>query len=161
MSIVLALSSCSGEKKNYAVPDELCGAQVKPELTEALLPGGDKIKVLNEKSNSSPPYHYCMVYVDGKAELSVEGVWHPTGTTAKQAAEDSLVFNTRPIKGGRFEVVEGTMVTVVDCKNPEYDAGRFSFELEVTNPDGDISEKMQRFLAAFSESYRKTLPCQN
>lgn len=159
--IALTVSSCSGEKKNYMIPDILCGAYVNPKLTKDLLPGGEKIKLFQEESKSSPPYHYCMVYVDGRAELSVEGVWHPAGTTAKQAAEDSLVFNTRSAEGGRFEIGQRRAITVVDCKNPRYNAERFSFELEITNPDGDIGDKMHHFLAAFSESYRKTLPCQN
>ncbi|MGW4980635.1 hypothetical protein [Streptomyces mirabilis] len=158
---ILSLTGCSGEEKNYAVPDELCGAQVKPELTRALLPSGDKIRVLKEASNTASPHQFCTVSVDNKVQLRTEGAWQATGTTAKKAAEKSLVFNTRSTEDGRFAIGRGAAVTVVDCKNSKYKAERFSFKIVVNHPEGDIDDKMQRFLAAFSESYSKTLPCQD
>lgn len=93
------LAGCSGEEKNYAVPDELCGAQVKSELIKSLLPSGDEIRVVDEESKSTSPHHFCEVLVDDKVELSTEGVWQPAGTTAKEAAEKSLVFNTHSTEG--------------------------------------------------------------
>ncbi|MFF9803344.1 hypothetical protein ACF1G3_38945 [Streptomyces rochei] len=156
---VLVLAGCSGEEKNYAVPEKLCGAQVSPELTENLLPSGDEIRVVEEESNTSSPHQFCRILVDDKVELSTEGAWQPAGTTAKEAAEKSLVFGTQATEGGKFAIGERRAVTVVDCKNSKYKAERFSVELEVNQPEGEVGEKMQSFLSAFSESYLKTLPC--
>jgi hypothetical protein len=159
----LLLSGCSkGEKKNYTVPEKLCGAAVAPDLTSALLPpAGDKLRVTQSRSGGPAQHHFCDVLVDGNIELAVKGVWRPSGTTAKQAADKELVFNSRSSDGGRFALSDDKAFTVVDCKNSEHKAERFSFEVTVAHPAGDISKKMQHFLAAFSESYRKTLPCQS
>lgn len=158
----LALSGCSaGEKKNYTVPQELCGAKVTPGLTSALLPVGDKLRVEPSQSGGPSPRQFCDVLVDGNIELKVEGGWQPSGTTAQQAASKALTFGTRSTEGGRFALSDDKAFTVVDCANAEHKAGRFSFEVAVAHPDGDVGEKTQRFLAAFSESYAKKLPCRN
>jgi hypothetical protein len=134
---------------------------VKPQLTKELLPSGDKIRVLKEDSHSSSPHQFCEVSVDGNVELSTEGVWQPAGTTAKEAAEKSLSFNLRSADGGRFALWNDEAFTVFDCKNAKYKAGRFSINAQVIHADGDMSEKIQSFLEAFSKSYRKTLPCES
>ncbi|GHF09141.1 hypothetical protein GCM10014715_76260 [Streptomyces spiralis] len=158
----LLLSGCSeGEKKSYTVPEKLCGAAVAPDLTSALLPAGDKLRVTQSSSGGPATHEFCDVLVDGNIELAIKGVWRPSGTTAKQAADKELVFNSRSTDGGRFALSDDKAFTVVDCKNTEHKAERFSFEVTVAHPTGDISQKMQRFLAAFSEAYHTTLPCQS
>jgi hypothetical protein len=158
----LLLSGCSeGNKKNYTVPEELCGAAVAPELTGALLPAGDKLRVTQSSSGGPSTYKFCDVLVDGNIELAIKGAWRLSGITAKQAADKELVFNTRSIGSGRFALSDDKAFTVVVCKNTEHKAESFSFEVTVTHPAGDVSEKMERFLGAFSEAYRKKLPCQS
>ncbi|MBC2869798.1 hypothetical protein [Streptomyces mexicanus] len=158
----LLLSGCSeGEKKNYTVPEKLCGAAVAPDLTRALLPAGNKLRATQQHVGGPAQKYYCDVLVDGNIELVVKGVWRPSGITAKQAADKELVFNSRSSDGGRFALSDDKAFTVVDCKNSEHKADRYSFEVVVAHPAGDVSKKMLRFLAAFSESYRKMLPCQS
>ncbi|MFI2645968.1 hypothetical protein [Streptomyces sp. NPDC018610] len=156
----LMLSGCSaGEKTNYTVPLDLCGANVASRLTSALLPAGDRLQVKQSQSGGPSPRQFCDVLVDGDIELAVEGVWRPSGTTAKQAASKELTFETRSTDDGRFALSDDKAFTVVDCANTEYKAEKFSFEVTVSHPDGDVGERMQRFLAAFAESYAKKLPC--
>ncbi|NED37373.1 hypothetical protein [Streptomyces sp. SID8499] len=156
----LALTGCSaGGKKNYTVPEELCGASVAPRLTSDLLPAGDKLRVTPSHSGGPSPRQFCNVLVDGDIELTVEGVWRPSGTTAEQAASKELTFESRSTDGGRFALSDDKAFTVVDCANTDYKAGKYSFEVTVSHPDGDVGGKMQRFLAAFSESNARKLPC--
>lgn len=158
---LLALASCSaGTEQNYAVPDKLCGASVKPELTKELLPGGNKLEVSKAQSNSPSPHQFCDLIVDGNIDLTTEGVWQPAGVSAKDAAEKSLVFNTRSTQDGRFAIGNQHAVTVFDCKNSKYKAERFSIELQLADRNEVTGDKMERFLAAFADSYRSTLPCQ-
>ncbi|MGW3623305.1 hypothetical protein [Streptomyces sp. NPDC000880] len=158
---LLALASCSdGKEQNYAIPAKLCGASVKPELTKDLLPGGNKLEVNESESNSSSPRQFCTLIVDGNIELMTEGRWQPSGVSAKDAAEKSLVFNTQSTQSGRFAIGNQHAITVVDCKNSKYKAERFSIDLEMADEQEGMGDKMERFLDAFSESYRSTLPCE-
>ncbi|MFD8421838.1 hypothetical protein [Streptomyces sp. NPDC059466] len=159
---LLPLAGCSsGDDKAYSVPDKLCGVPAKPELTKELLPGGDKLKVVKPQAPGEVPRPYCAVVVDGDIELSIEGRWQPAGTTAEQAAEQSHSFNLRPADGGRFALWDDEAFTVIDCRNTKYKSERFSIRAELVHADGDMSKKLQRFLGPFSESYRKTLPCES
>ncbi|MFJ5269051.1 hypothetical protein [Streptomyces sp. NPDC088358] len=159
---LLTLAGCSsGDDKAYTVPDQLCGVPAKQELTKELLPGGDKLRVVKSQTAGPAPDQYCTVHVDSDIELVVEGMWQPAGTTAEQAAEKSHSFNLRPADGGRFALWDDEAFTVVDCKNTKYKSERFSIEARLIHSDGDMSKKLQRFLGPFSESYRKTLPCES
>lgn len=158
---LLALASCSdGKEQNYAIPAKLCGASVKPELTKDLLPGGNKLEVNKSESNIEPRYQFCTLIVDGNIELTTEGAWQPPGISAKDAAEKNLVFNTQSTQNGRFAIGKRRAFTVVDCKNSKYKAERFSIEVQMSDEQEGMGDKMERFLAAFSESYRSTLPCE-
>ncbi|MER5403404.1 hypothetical protein [Streptomyces sp. NPDC002769] len=159
---LLPLVGCSsGDDKAYTVPDQLCGVPAKPELTKELLPGGDKLRIIKSQTAESVPDYYCKALIDGDVELSIEGVWQPAGTTAEQAAEKSHSFNLRRADGGRFALWDDKAFTVVDCKNTKYKSERFSLEARLIHSDGDMSKKLQRFLGPFSESYRRTLPCES
>ncbi|MET8410185.1 hypothetical protein ABZV34_19145 [Streptomyces sp. NPDC005195] len=159
---LLTLAGCSsGDDKAYTVPDQLCGVPAKPELTKELLPGGDKLGIIKSQTAEAVPDYYCKALIDGDVELAIEGIWQPAGTTAEQAAAKGHSFDLRPADGGRFALRDDKAFTVVDCKNTEYKAERFSIEARLIHSDGDMSKKLQRFLAPFSDAYRKTLPCES
>ncbi|MFD8421839.1 hypothetical protein [Streptomyces sp. NPDC059466] len=159
---LLPLAGCSsGDDKAYAVPDKLCGVPAKAELTKELLPGGDKLRIVKSHTAEAVPAYYCKALIDGDVELAIEGIWQPAGATAEQAAAKSHSFNLRPADGGRFALWDDEAFTVVDCKNTKYKSERFSIRAELVHADGDMSKKLQRFLGPFSESYRKTLPCES
>jgi hypothetical protein len=155
-----ATTGCSGGKENFAVPGELCGAQVERGLTRKLLPSGDKLTI--EKSGAKPAAlrQYCDVVIDGDIELQVTGAWRPAGITAKQVAEKELTFNTESVDEGDYAVGHGGKAfTVVACGSARYKAGAFSYEARVVHPDGDMGDDLVKFLAAYARSYTATLPC--
>ncbi|GHH88015.1 hypothetical protein GCM10018793_66010 [Streptomyces sulfonofaciens] len=157
---LLTLSGCSSNDRNYQVPSALCKVPVKASTLRDILPPGNKLTVAKSSAGVVPDSLFCSVDIDGRVELSMEGRWQKADLTAQQAAEQQLVFNAHPEQGGRYAVWNDGATTIIDCKNARQKAEHFSIAAQVENPDGDVGDKMVRFLASYAEGYKKTLPCE-
>ncbi|WP_150130469.1 hypothetical protein [Streptomyces sp. 150FB] len=160
------LVACSGEGQKYEIPKKLCDAPVDNNLLKPLLPDGRKVETLKEFSKVSPPHQFCDVMVDGDIDLSTEGIWQKSGFTAKDAAKQTLVFNTRSTQHGTFEVWDTGAITVFDCKTEKWNTPRYSlrsrYSLRVYAPrtEENLGDQIERFLTVYAKEYRKTLHCQ-
>ncbi|MFB4196847.1 hypothetical protein [Streptomyces carpaticus] len=62
-------------EETYEVPGSLCDMVVDPQITEALLPPGEKLEVAESSTGGSGISAACRVDVDGKSALHVE-IYH-------------------------------------------------------------------------------------
>ncbi|MFB7917701.1 hypothetical protein [Streptomyces sp. NPDC056061] len=158
---LLAVGGCSGDEKSYSVPEVLCGVPVRRDMLKDLLPDGARLKIEESHTYDVPEYRFCDVVIDGKVELSSEGVWRKAGFTAEDTAKAALVFNTEPRQGGKFQVWKSGATTAFECRNARQKAGAFSLEVRVVRPEGNMADKVERYLASYAEEYRKILPCES
>ncbi|MFF7332968.1 hypothetical protein [Streptomyces sp. NPDC008150] len=157
---LLPLAACSGEGKDYTVPQSLCGARVDADVTKKLLPSGDTVHVLKGRSKTASPRQYCQIEVDDVIDLTVEGVWRAAGTTAQDVAAKEGKGNAEPAEGGKYAVGSLSAFTVVNCEKKKYGAGEFSFEVRLTHSLGDRGADMVAFLKQYAPSYRAALGCE-
>lgn len=158
--LLFTLCGCSGDGKSYAVPEKICGVPVQEDALRDLLPTGAELKTEESHTSGIPERRHCGVLVDGNVELTSEGVWRKDGFTAEDAAKDTLAFNTESRRGGVLQVWKDGATTVFDCGNPKQKAERFSIELKVVRPDGDMSGELERYLVSYMKAYQKVLPCE-
>jgi hypothetical protein len=130
------------------------------DLLKPLLPDGRKVETLKEFSKVPPPHQFCKIMVDGDIDLSMEGIWQKSGFTAKDAAKQTLVFNTRSTQRGTFEVWDTGAITVFDCKNAKWNASRYSLRVYAPRTEENLGDQIERFLTVYAKEYRKTLHCQ-
>ena len=72
-AVLLAAAACSasGTDRDYAVPADVCGVRVGPDLLKPLLPGGEKLSQKSYDAGAGSPR--CRVLVDGQLVLYVSG----------------------------------------------------------------------------------------
>ncbi|MGD9483745.1 hypothetical protein WDH52_10860 [Streptomyces sp. TRM70308] len=76
LAALVAVAGCASEGEPYAVPERVCGVEMKEEVVRALLPEGEE---LAESGKPLPAkFNYCTLVVDGEPEL-----WITFGTVGK------------------------------------------------------------------------------
>lgn len=169
----LAVTSC-GKEREYAVPRDLCGVKVSPELVEPFLPAGDSV---SQNDGLDPPEVagiWCAVSVDGREELKVTGDW-----VLKSNLDTRISGISHPsrIRGGKYVVGKRGATTALPCRNPkaridvparegekQHTVPADTYVIEVRSyhePEGveESKKAMARFIVAFTESLKKSQPC--
>ncbi|MFI6346702.1 hypothetical protein [Streptomyces sp. NPDC050560] len=158
--LVALLGACGGKERNYQIPKSLCGVPVLDEhIVEDVLPGGDEIDPRPASTGDIPQHLYCDIHIDNKVQIGIEGTWRPAGFTAKDSAVDHLQYGAPSTDHGRYVYWEDGATTAFPCANTKQKSGAFSVYVNAPRADGDMGEKMRRFVASYAQAWKTRLPC--
>jgi hypothetical protein len=102
MSLLVSLAGCGAEeqKREYAIPDSVCGISVDPDSFSPLFPPGKKVDVQSQIYETS---QVCDVVVDKTTIATMTQAWLPKGaTTTYFAAYISLDPPRRSVGAGLY-----------------------------------------------------------
>ncbi|MDQ8706838.1 hypothetical protein RCO28_30860 [Streptomyces sp. LHD-70] len=157
-ALALAFSvGCSAPTKQYAIPKDLCGIQVKPNLVEPLLPPGEK---LNFRSSSTGEHSWCRVEVDGKTPLSVMREWWSADTTVSYLARGALGVSPydKQTKDRRYIYSRTGAIGQVECPESRKDGKKLFASVRVTS---EVTEaEMKRFIIGYTKSVATSEACE-
>lgn len=113
---VLALSACSQDGRNYAVPGDLCGVAVDSDLLSPLLPDGEKLTQRSYDAGATSPR--CRVSVDDRLVLYVSNDLVPPDTDPLKTQDRGLQRLGHPAPadvGAAARVADRGALAVADC----------------------------------------------
>lgn len=158
-TLVFLLAGCSeeGQKRDYTVPDSLCGTVIDSEALASILPGGRKITVRDRSYSGS---NGCEVIVDNKLIVTATQTWMEEGrTTAFIAARQSLDTLDKTAENGRF-VYSGNEAfgKTRDCVDTEYKQELYTV-IQADGAEHRDAEAMKRLIVSFTEAVEKSADC--
>ncbi len=113
-------SGCGAdEKKEYAVPDSLCGVKVSARLLSPLLPPGKTVKQENKDPLLDHGSIHCNVMVDGKTVFIASQTWQDRGDAMSMAIVQPELEPETLNGSAYFQYSEKGAVKRVDCRAPK------------------------------------------
>ncbi|MFC4507941.1 MULTISPECIES: hypothetical protein [Streptomyces] len=158
-TLVFLVTGCSddGEKREYTVPDTLCGTAVDSEALAPFLPGGNKITVRDRSYSGS---RGCEVIVDDKLIVTTSQMWmEENRTTSFVAARQSLDTLDKSAEDGRF-VYSGNEAfgKTLDCVDTKYKQELYTV-IQADGTKNRDAEAMKRLILSFTESVEESAEC--
>lgn len=154
----LTLTACSSgsqnDRKEYAVPTDLCGTALPSDDLAPLLPGGDKI---SSSRTALQGYSVCYLSVDGKKVLSSLAQRVEAGTTVTDVADSTygLKADSDRTETAVAVVSDEAAVAQVSCAQPRND-GQLVFttlrELDRTADPADLKKAVTAFAKSVASS---------
>lgn len=157
--LVVLLAGCGdeGQKREYAVPDTLCGTAVDTDALSPFLPAGKEITVRDRSYSGSKG---CEVVVDDKLVMTTTQLWMQEGTTTSLvAARQSLDDPDRSAGNGRF-VYSGyeAFGKTRTCVDTEYKQELYTV-IQAEGSERRDSEGMKRLIMSFTDEVEKSADC--
>ncbi|MGW7266957.1 hypothetical protein [Streptomyces sp. NPDC054842] len=156
----MALAGCSQEeKREYALPESLCGAPVRPELLEPLLPPGKKVSTRTETPNGGT--RRCTIAVDGKVALVAGQIWwdKDEGVSDVAAAHAKVSPGTVTGSGTYLYSSTGAVGRASGCETSEHPDQALFTTLQVYAPDRSDKAAMRKLIADYTKSTKKSDAC--
>ncbi|MEW2809805.1 hypothetical protein AB0929_22270 [Streptomyces massasporeus] len=158
-TLIFTLAGCGGDekKREYTVPNNLCGISVDSDTLAPFLPPGRKITV-QDKSYSGAKG--CQVTVDNKLIFITNQVWLEEGrTTAFVAARQSLDRTSHSAESGRFRYSEyeafGKTRACIDTK---YKQELYTI-MQASGSKHRDAEAMKRLIISYTKGVEKSAEC--
>ncbi|MGV9347604.1 hypothetical protein ACWDSD_22840 [Streptomyces spiralis] len=164
LAVVLASASAScssnGQKKEYSVPNALCGVSVPTEPLSRLLPASGKHLSLEEATPVSDAITTCEVTVDGEMVLSVEKEVIDSGRSAWNiAAYDRRIGQAKTADGGTVAYLGRRAVSVVSCQEKDNKDEEISVYIRTLKPGREDEAAMKDLISAYTGTFQKQRPC--
>ncbi|MGW4299358.1 hypothetical protein [Streptomyces sp. NPDC004376] len=156
------LAGCgeSGEKREYAVPDALCGVSVGSGLVAPFLPGGKGLKVHEERP--VPSRRMCRLDVAGKwAFMANLEWWADDVSVATVAGANPQLGKESHVSSDSAFFYSGTgaVVGVKGCSSPGHAGHTLYTSLRVRDADLGDPAAMKKLATAYTKAVRRTDAC--
>ncbi|MFH8934696.1 hypothetical protein [Streptomyces griseosporeus] len=156
--IALMVSGCDSEqKRDYAVPQDLCGTRVSADDLAPFLPGGNSLKVSGSSRSATDD---CRVIVDDKVIMTATQVWVEEGeTTASLAFSLALHAPKNSADDGRYwysgnEAFGKTR----GCIDKKYGHELYT-ALQAQGSEHRDADAMKRLIVSYTEQVEKSAKC--
>lgn len=161
LSAVLVFSSvgCSQEekKRNYSVPEQLCGLDVGGKLAEPFMPPGDRVHQAEEGGGVS--IWHCDISVDDKAVFQMAREWWKPGWSARRfAPSQAYVEPEHEAADESYVYSDEGAVAALRCTEEGNDWDLF-LVARVRDAGVPDEKAMGRFITAYRAEVLKTDPC--
>ncbi|MEU3951690.1 hypothetical protein AB0F45_05105 [Streptomyces achromogenes] len=161
IAVLGLMSACSepAPKKEYAVPESLCGVPVEPGLLAPFLPVGKAVKV--GETRPVPSRKMCRVDVDGTWAVMADLQWWEedvdvsTVVTANPETEKAA----QSVDDDFFYTATGAVRLVKGCRNPDHARHLLYTSIQVNDSDLGDTAAMKKFSAAFTNAVERSREC--
>ncbi|MFF7446817.1 MULTISPECIES: hypothetical protein [unclassified Streptomyces] len=158
-ALTFGISGCSGdsEKRNYAIPDSLCGTAIDAKDLAPFLPSGRDASVREKKYSGT---RRCEVVVDDTLIVTTTLTWLKEGTTTVEFAYGQTLDNPKKsADGGRYRYsgyeAFGSTTNCVDAKAKQalYTA------IQAQGSKHRDAEAMKRLIISFTKNVEASAAC--
>ncbi|MFE2988187.1 hypothetical protein [Streptomyces sp. NPDC059262] len=152
------LSACSSPdpKREYVLPNSLCGIKISGTALEPFLPPGKKI---NAQPTSAVGINRCRLRVDGKIVFSSSIEQRDIDATARDVAMSAFGVNPNDTgtTNGRFVYSKTGAVGRVECPNSTVAEANLWVTARV--PDASSASGMRHFIEEYAAATAKSGAC--
>lgn len=155
-----ALSGCSQEeKREYALPESLCGAPVQPELLDSLLPPGKKVSARTQTPNGGT--RRCSVTVDDKVALVAGQIWWDKDEGVSDVAAAHAKVSPGTVTGSGKYLYSGTGAVgrTEGCETSEHPGQALFATLQLYASGRSDKAAMKSLIADYTTSVEKSGAC--
>ncbi|MFC9915157.1 hypothetical protein [Streptomyces sp. NPDC127197] len=152
--------SGSGEKKEFQVPNALCGVAVDRNVVSELLPPGKQIEV--EEKHPVHRRTECQVNVDGKAALiASQEWWEDSDSIVDVAASVPQLESAKLTDESNTYIHSGTgaVMKTKDCASPDHPDHTMYTALEVHADGVDNADATKRLITAYTQAIEDSDTC--
>ncbi|MFD5130774.1 hypothetical protein [Streptomyces olindensis] len=160
VAALVTLVGCSGseEKKEYDVPEALCGVTVNPAVVSELLPAGKTIEV--QEKNPVPSRSNCQVNVDGKAALILTQEWWEDGDSISDVARSVPQLESAKLTEDNFiHSGTGAAMRAKSCVNLDHRDHILFTTLEVHADDVEDADATKDLITTYTQAVEDSSTC--
>jgi hypothetical protein len=157
-ALLLSVSGCGAEeeRREYSVPESLCGLDLGAGLVDPFLPPGKRIHQIEEDDSTD---WSCDVSVDGEDVFQVTWEWWEPGWSTRRFASSQAYVKPEHEAADESYVYSGRgAVTAVRCAERGQDWDVF-LAARVRNEGVSDAEAMEEFIVAYREELMRSDPC--
>ncbi|WP_146252179.1 hypothetical protein [Streptomyces carminius] len=156
--LLLALTGCTEgeeEKREYSIPESLCGVNIDTDLTEPFMPPGKRI---HQEEENSLIIWSCDISVDGEDVFRISrDSWEPGWSTRRFAVRHAYVKPEHESEDKSYVYSDNGAVATVRCTEQGGDRDLF---LAAKADENSADEKaMEKLITAYREEFLKNDPC--
>ncbi len=159
LAAVLSLAGCSeGEKREYAVPSDLCGVEVGGDLLDPFLPLGKKIAVTPAEPVDG--ITRCRVEVDGDVALQVAvEEWKNKPSLREIAAGQAYAKPEEMSSDKTYLYSDRGAVSKAECPQPTEPGAEVFTVVQVPESGTGDKDAMQRLIKAYTAAVSTSEVC--
>ncbi|MEU8544596.1 hypothetical protein AB0C52_32145 [Streptomyces sp. NPDC048717] len=163
LGVVLVLTtSCASPAREYAVPTDLCGVKIAPEVLAPALPAGKEISA-HPRNAQDVGIVRCRLHVDGESVFSASIERWEKDTSAVDVAVTALNVDPGDTQSADHRFVYSTKGAVgrVDCPAPTTGAlaGATVWASVRVTRDGVSGEQMKDLITAYAAAVSASGRC--
>ncbi|HZG05123.1 MAG TPA: hypothetical protein VE546_16395 [Streptomyces sp.] len=157
--LLLSLTGCGEgekEKREYPIPESLCGVDIDTSLIEPFMPPGKRIYQTEDEAGTI--IWSCEVSVDGEDVFRISrDRWEPGWSTRRFAVRHAYVEPEHEATDKSYVYSDRGAVATVRCTEQGGDRDLF---LVAKAEENSADEKaMEKFITAYREQFLKGDPC--
>ncbi|WP_409469325.1 hypothetical protein [Streptomyces sp. HC307] len=158
-ALILTLSACGGneQKRDYSIPDALCGVAVESDDLASFLPAGRDIDVRNKAASGVKT---CEVVIDKKLIVTTTQAWLEEGkNTSYFAYSQSLENHDHSAEGGRFRYSGNEAFGKTDgCVDTQYGQELYT-AVQAQGSEHSDADAMKRLITSFTSEVEASATC--
>lgn len=159
VALSLSVSGCGTEekKREYPIPESLCGLKAGAELVEPFMPPGKRVRLVEEGDDIV--IWSCDVSVDGEDVFQITREWWEPGWSARRfAPSQAYVKPEHEAADKSYVYSDRGAVTAVRCteQGKKWDVFLVA---RVRNTGVSNAEAMEKFITAYREEFLRSDPC--
>ena len=158
--LVAVSAACSSPSptREYALPKDLCGAQIPSATLEPVLPPGKKISA---QPTSAVGVQRCRLQVDGKTVFSISTEKRAAGASARDVAMIALGVDPDDASADSGQLIYSKTGTVDKVECPASASSDSSLWVTARASHTSAASDMRRLVEQYAATVAKTDACQN
>ncbi|MEU9439476.1 hypothetical protein AB0D42_00820 [Streptomyces sp. NPDC048304] len=163
LGLTALLAGCGdGAKREYAVPNALCGKVVDAKALATVLPAGKKI-TSQETRDKFPNVTQCTLRVDGKDVIAARYDWWDKETSPSVVSREFWnVKNGELTKDDRYFISEtGGVGRVSGCRTTVLPNRTLYAGMELRGSAHKNSQAMKRLIVSYTEALEQSDDCKH
>ncbi|MFE5137515.1 hypothetical protein ACFRDV_07520 [Streptomyces fagopyri] len=159
-AMTIAVAGCSDEqKREYTLPDSLCGVPAPKRALSRLLPAGKHLAV-DKATPVADAITTCRASVDGHLVLSLEREIREVGASARDIAVNQLgVKQLTSAERDSVAYADRAAVSVVQCRGGGAADKDISIAVKVLEPGHRNEAAMKELILEYTSAFKKRQPC--
>ncbi|MFF5639093.1 hypothetical protein [Streptomyces sp. NPDC012825] len=162
LAIGVTISACSKtheEKREYALPDSLCGVKVAPDLLSPFLPPGKKLSVKEKAPDGGTKT--CELFIDGQPGVFATQVWWREEDSIAEVASVQAMVGTGEVSSDQKYLHSGTGAVgrPTGCADSDHPQQKLYTVIQVFAAGRDDKPTMKRLITDYTSAVEKSAAC--
>lgn len=157
----VAVVGCSSEepKRDFKVPEALCGVSVPTDALSKLLPSSGKSLSVEKVESSSAGDGLCNVDVDDARVLVLDRERIDAGDSARNVLRSRLSIQQQKSAEGGTVAYADWAASMLQCRGSDVEKEDISILIKTVKPGRRDESAMKELISSYTAALKKQQPC--